>query len=169
MYMYLISGFSMSFWNMSVNWHWSKNLVQKPIITMEEFPSSRSDLPRFGGWTNPSEKYARQNGNLPQVSGWKFQKMFEWNHHLGKDSWSHPANPFRSLRRRETFWYNFCLAMCHSEVSTRIVYGSGQLEDLLPRTISHAPERHHRRANNELGWKDIRVRIPWLLLMIFAG
>ena len=24
-----------------------------------------------GGWTNPSEKYARQIGNLPQFSGWK--------------------------------------------------------------------------------------------------
>ena len=23
-----------------------------------------------GGWTNPSEKYARQIGNLPQFSGW---------------------------------------------------------------------------------------------------
>ena len=31
-----------------------------------------------GGWTNPSEKYARQIGNhLPQFSGWKFKKMFE--------------------------------------------------------------------------------------------
>ena len=25
----------------------------------------------IGGWTNPFEKYARQNGNLPQWSGWK--------------------------------------------------------------------------------------------------
>ena len=27
-----------------------------------------------GGWTNPSEKYDRQIGNLPQGSGWKVQK-----------------------------------------------------------------------------------------------
>ncbi len=33
-----------------------------------------------GGWTNPVEKYARLNRNLPQVSGWKFQKNI-WNHH----------------------------------------------------------------------------------------
>ena len=33
-----------------------------------------------GGWTNPSEKYARQNGNLPQI-GVKIQNI--WNHHPG--------------------------------------------------------------------------------------
>ena len=27
-----------------------------------------------GGWTNPSEKYARQIGHLPQCSGWKYKK-----------------------------------------------------------------------------------------------
>jgi len=27
-----------------------------------------------GGWTNPFEKYARQNGNLPKGSGWKLKK-----------------------------------------------------------------------------------------------
>ena len=27
-----------------------------------------------GGWTNPSEKYQSQIGNLPQFTGWKFQK-----------------------------------------------------------------------------------------------
>ena len=32
-----------------------------------------------GGWTNPSEKYARQNGNLPQI-GVKIKNV--WNHHL---------------------------------------------------------------------------------------
>ena len=32
-----------------------------------------------GGWTNPVEKYARQNGNLPQV-GVKIKHI--WNHHL---------------------------------------------------------------------------------------
>ena len=32
-----------------------------------------------GGWINPFEKYERQNGYLPQGSGWKLEK---WNHHL---------------------------------------------------------------------------------------
>ncbi len=31
-----------------------------------------------GGWTNPFEKYARQNGNLPQI-GLKIKYI--WNHH----------------------------------------------------------------------------------------
>ena len=30
-----------------------------------------------GGWTNPFEKYARQNGNLPQI-GMKITNI--WNH-----------------------------------------------------------------------------------------
>ena len=33
-----------------------------------------------GGWTNPSEKYARQIGNLPLI-GVKIKNL--WNHHLG--------------------------------------------------------------------------------------
>ena len=32
-----------------------------------------------GGWTNPSEKYARQIGNLPQKRG---KNKIIWNHHL---------------------------------------------------------------------------------------
>ena len=36
-----------------------------------------------GGWTNLFEKYARQNGNFPQGSGWKFSNI--WNHHLDMD------------------------------------------------------------------------------------
>ena len=39
--------------------------------------SSKSKL--GGGWTNPSEKYARQIGSFPQGSGW--QKKNLWNHH----------------------------------------------------------------------------------------
>ena len=31
-----------------------------------------------GGWTNPSEKYARQIGNIPQI-GMKIKHV--WNHH----------------------------------------------------------------------------------------
>ena len=30
-----------------------------------------------GGWTNPFEKYARQNGNFPQGSGWKLNKYLK--------------------------------------------------------------------------------------------
>ncbi len=30
-----------------------------------------------GGWTNPFEKYDRQNGSFPQFSGWKFQKYLK--------------------------------------------------------------------------------------------
>ena len=29
-----------------------------------------------GGWTNPSEKYARQIGNLSQSSGWKSKNVW---------------------------------------------------------------------------------------------
>ncbi len=48
-------------WNISTCFGrvWTKNLV--------------------GGWTNPSQKYARQIGSLPQV-GVKIQNI--WNHHL---------------------------------------------------------------------------------------
>ena len=35
--------------------------------------------PLVGGWTNPSEKYARQIGNLPQI-GVNIKNI--WNHHL---------------------------------------------------------------------------------------
>ena len=34
-----------------------------------------------GGWTNPSEKYARQLGSFPQV-GMEIKNV--WNHHLVK-------------------------------------------------------------------------------------
>ena len=34
------------------------------------------DKSLVGGWTNPSEKYVRQIGHLPQISGWK-QKNFK--------------------------------------------------------------------------------------------
>ena len=38
---------------------------------------------QVGGWTNPSEKYERQIGSLPQV-GVKMEK--KWNHHPGASS-----------------------------------------------------------------------------------
>ena len=33
-----------------------------------------------GGWTNPSEKYARPIKSFPQLSGWKFQKYLSCHH-----------------------------------------------------------------------------------------
>ena len=33
-----------------------------------------------GGWTNPSEKYARPIRSFPQFSGWKFQKYLSCHH-----------------------------------------------------------------------------------------
>ena len=36
--------------------------------------------PKLVGGFNPFEKYARQNGNLPQISGWKFQKCLSCHH-----------------------------------------------------------------------------------------
>ena len=41
--------------------------------TNETLPRLSCDF-LVGGWTNPSEKYARQIGWSPQFSGWKFQK-----------------------------------------------------------------------------------------------
>ncbi len=49
--------------------------IQQP--TIYEISFSRNELQAdstgklVGGWTNPFEKYARQNGNLPQFSGLK--------------------------------------------------------------------------------------------------
>ena len=41
-----------------------------------------------GGWTNPSEKYARQIGfTFPKDPGWKKQNV--WNHHLPLDPKTH--------------------------------------------------------------------------------
>ena len=43
--------------------NWMKNQFQAP---------KKSQAELVGGWTNPFEKYARQNGNeSPQFSGWK--------------------------------------------------------------------------------------------------
>ena len=50
-----------------------------------------------GGWTNPFQRYARQNGDLPQGSGWKFQKslschLANWirGHDLITNTWMFP-------------------------------------------------------------------------------
>ena len=48
--------------------------MSKLLKLMELREISRQFL--VGGWTNPIEKYDRQNGwvHLPPFSGWKFQK-----------------------------------------------------------------------------------------------
>ena len=46
----------------------------------------------LGGWTNPIEKYAqvKMGENLPQISGWKFQKYLSCHHLDGFFlSWNH--------------------------------------------------------------------------------
>ncbi len=46
------------------------SLLQKKILI------GKQRVSLVGGF-NPFEKYARQNGNLPQFSGWKFQKYLK--------------------------------------------------------------------------------------------
>ena len=48
-----------------------------------------------GGWTNPLEKYARQNGNLPQIFGVKIRNI--WNHHPDDHLYTRPASSSRDL------------------------------------------------------------------------
>ena len=62
-----------------------KDLAQKGDLyqTLWKPPQDLAELWYFtnlvGGWTKPSEEYARQIGNLPQV-GVKIKNL--WNHHL---------------------------------------------------------------------------------------
>ena len=61
---------------------WGLRSCFRSRANLSWFYPTKSTKPSFysmsivGGWTNPFEKYARQNGNLPQFSGWK-QKIFE--------------------------------------------------------------------------------------------
>ena len=68
----------------SYQWHTS-SLKWFKVADLHEQNSSPKRSPTsqqpflVGGWTNPFEKYDRQNGNLPQI--WvKIKK--KWNHHL---------------------------------------------------------------------------------------
>ena len=108
-FMYLMFFFSLDFWTLkecklkkaaqkcwwfsswSPCWHLVGVLLKSGIqlLHASKMSSSVKVKPRrqfgvamflVGGWTNPSEKYARQNGNLPQI-GMKIQNV--WNHHLG--------------------------------------------------------------------------------------
>ena len=66
----------------------------------EEFPCWFPGLERktylVGGWTNPSEKYARQNGNLLQI-GMNIKNV--WNHHLDIQAivFRNPSNRWQIL------------------------------------------------------------------------
>ena len=53
----------------------------KSGISYPRVPLSRFHVKLVGGWTNPFEKYARQNGHLPQHRGENSKNI--WNHHLG--------------------------------------------------------------------------------------
>ena len=50
--------------------------MNRPVKTWET-PGPMSTPWLVGGWTNPSEKYARQIGNLPQFSGRKCKKYLK--------------------------------------------------------------------------------------------
>ena len=54
---------------------WDLKLDTSPVFWRVE-----KTLPVWWFFSNPFEKYARQNGNLPQFSGWKIKNI--WNHHL---------------------------------------------------------------------------------------
>ena len=62
-------------------------------LTFEYFPGwlfTESSHPKLrnlvGGWTNPFEKYARQNGFIfPKVRGKNKKCLKLWNHHLGNN------------------------------------------------------------------------------------
>ena len=72
-----------------------------------KWPLFLPHLGLVGGWTNPFEKYARQNGSFPQV-GVKIKNI--WNHHLvdgvflfvekkiSKKTWHAPHPPASTVR-----------------------------------------------------------------------
>ena len=52
----------------------NKNHSRRLLTTNVE--GDRKNISLVGGWTNPSEKYDRQIGNIPQIGG-ENQKFFE--------------------------------------------------------------------------------------------
>ncbi len=72
--------------------HFIQSLTVDILLEVISFNSES-----WSGWCgfNPSEKYDRQIGNLPQVSGWKFQKYLKF-HHLVLN-WDDP--PSKHLRK----------------------------------------------------------------------
>ena len=65
-----------------------QNSIGKRLVFQPPF--LKGSMSNFGGVSslvggfNPSEKYERQIGSFPQVSGWKFKKYWR-NHHLVKN------------------------------------------------------------------------------------
>ena len=66
-----IHGPFMTFWGSDVWWSISVTLPCRKL-TYPTCEQGQNHL--VGGWTNPFETYYSQNGNLPQFSGWTFQK-----------------------------------------------------------------------------------------------
>ena len=67
-----ISGQIMTGW-------WLNQPIQ--VASVGRSGGKRSDVILPGGWTNPSEEYARQNGFMfPQFSGWKYQNISSCHH-----------------------------------------------------------------------------------------
>ncbi len=67
-----------------LNWGWSDHYFLSGMILqvchkMDPKNPVRCIGKLVGGWTNPSEKYDRQIGNLPQIG---LQIKNVWNHHL---------------------------------------------------------------------------------------
>ena len=83
----------------------------KNTMTERIFPKTKSETCKtFSGWwlNHPFEKYARQNGNLPQI-GVKIKNI--WNHHLVINMSTTCTKPipttFFSLKRG-IFWVLSC-------------------------------------------------------------
>ena len=74
-------------------------------------PPPLTILELVGGWTNPSEKYSRQNGNLPQFSGWSLSC-----HHQSQSVKSFTALEF-PRGKVWTFFSSFCPAYCFPKYS----------------------------------------------------
>ena len=94
-------------WQIDINWiassvlpHWRQAFWAKKVYGREKNSCNIIiNSPLVGGWTNPSEKYARQIGSFPI-----WMKMMKikniWNHHLVKEVSRHvyPANRWEKIR-----------------------------------------------------------------------
>ena len=82
----------------------------------KSLPKSHQPTFLVGGWTNPFEKYARQNGNLPQI-GLKMKNI--WNHHpvLKKNAFYLRSSIFRSWSWKIDFrWFSSFILQSYSKI-----------------------------------------------------